>query len=144
MTNLKRKDSHMAKRISLMLVAALILVFAVTVAGCGDDKDSSSSSGDSSSQSDSGSKDSGSKDSGSADDTPDNLDEAVDKCLEEADKAPDGDAKDAAKKLCKAAKSQDPEKVKDAAQEACLDLTNQLPAGAQRDQAEQACKDGTK
>ena len=135
--------THMAKRISLMLVAALILVFAVTVAGCGDDDKDSSGSGDNSSQSgDSGSKDSGS--SGSADDTPDNVDEAVDKCLEEADKAPDGDAKDAAKKLCNAAKSRDPEKIKDSAREACLELSEQIPAGAQRDQAEAACKDGTK
>ena len=135
----------MAKRIPLMLVAALILVFAVTAVGCGDDDKSSSGSGDNSSQSDgsSGSKDdSGS--SGSADDTPDNVDEAVDKCLEEADKAPNGDAKDAAKKLCNAAKSRDPEKIKDSARDACLELAKQIPAGAQRDQAEAACKDGTK
>ena len=63
----------MAKRTSLMLVAALILVFAVTVVGCGGDDKDSSGSGDNSSQSgESGSKDSGS--SGSANDTPANRD----------------------------------------------------------------------
>ena len=68
----------------------------------------------------------------------------MDKCIEEADKAADSDAKDAAKKLCEAATSEDPEKIKDNARDACLDLTKQIPAGAQRDQAEDACKDGTK
>ena len=134
--------THMAKRISLMLVAALILVFAVTAVGCGGDDKDSGGSGDNSSQSgDSGSKDSGSGDS--ANDTPDNVDEAVDKCLEEAAKAPDGNAKEAAEKLCNAAKSRDPEKIKDSARDACLELAKQIPAGAQRDQAEQACKEGT-
>ena len=128
----------MAKRISLMLVAALILVFAATAVGCGDDNDSSGS-GDNSSQS----GDSGSKDSGSADDTPDNKDEAIDKCREEADKL-DGSAKESANKLCDAAESGDEGKIKDSARDACLNLAKQIPAGAQRDQAEEACKEGTK
>ncbi len=131
----------MAKRISLLLVAALILVFAVAVVGCGGDDNKSS--GDSSSKSgDSKSGDSGSKDSNSGGQTPANLDEAVNQCLKEADKASNEDTKKAAKKLCNAAKSQDPEKIRRSAREACLQLAKQIPAGKQRDQAEKACTQG--
>ncbi len=129
----------MAKRIPLLVVAALILVFAFTAAGCGGDDNKSS--GDNSSKSGgSGSNDSGSKDSGSTDGTATNLEEAVARCLKETDSIPDGDARDAAKKLCNAAKSNDPEKIKKSAREACLELAKQIPAGDQRDQAEKACK----
>ena len=114
-------------------MTALLLVFAATAAGCGDDDDDSSGSGDNSSQS-------GGSGGGDADNTPDNLDEAVDKCLEEAEKASNEDAKDAAKKLCNAAKSQDPEKIKKSAQDACLDLAKQIPVADQRKQAEAACR----
>jgi len=130
----------MAKRMTLMLVAALLLVFAATAVGCGGDDNDSSGSGDSSSQnggSDSGSG-SGSKDSGGT--TPENLDEAVDKCLEEAEKAGNDEAKEAAKKLCNAAKSGDPEKIKKSAQDACLDLAKQIPLVDQRKEAEAACR----
>ncbi len=125
----------MAKRMTLMLVAALLLLFAATAAGCGDDSDSSGS-GDGSSQN--GGSGSGSKDSGG--DTPENLDEAVDKCLEEADKAGNDEAKEAAKKLCNAAKSGDPEKIRKSAEEACLDLAKQIPAAEQRKEAEAGCR----
>ena len=49
----------------------------------------------------------------------------------------------AAKKLCKAAKSGDADKIKESAKQACLDLTKQIPAGEQRTKAEEACKQGT-
>jgi hypothetical protein len=125
----------MYKRFSMLLVAALILAFAIAATGCGsDDKSSGSGSADKSSSSD----------KKAVDDTPDNVNEAVDKCLKEVDKLPDADSKKTAKAACEAAKSGDPSKVKDAAREQCLKLTDQIPAGTQRDQAKETCKTSTK
>ena len=66
----------------------------------------------------------------------------MDKCLEEADKASNENAKEAAKKLCNAAKSGDPEKIKKNTEDACLDLAKQIPTAEQRKQAEEACRSG--
>jgi hypothetical protein len=109
----------MARRISLLLIAALILVFAIAASGCG----------------------SGDKGSG---DSPSNVNDAVDLCVKKAKAIDDADARTTATEACKAAKSGNTSKVKDAARAECLDLTKRIPAGAQRDQAQKACKTGTK
>jgi hypothetical protein len=119
------------RRIPALLITALILVFAVAATGCGGDDKDSSGGGDSSSQKD------------SVDNTPDNVDEAVDKCLQEADKL-NGDAKKTATAACKAAKTGDTSDVQKAAVKQCLNLAEQIPVESEKEKAKRDCRDSVR
>ena len=113
--------------LTLLATLAASAVFAV---GCGDDDDDGGGNGgglgDTQQQTDTG-------------DAPDNKDEAIDRCFEEADKL-SGDAKENAEAACRAAETGDTDEIKEKAQEQCLESAEQIPDEAARQQAEDACE----
>jgi predicted outer membrane protein len=72
---------------------------------------------------------------GGSDSTPDNKQEAIQRCKDEAAKISDSNARDAAEKAC----AGDKQGAQDAVKRQCLDQANSLPAGSARDQAVAAC-----
>lgn len=90
----------------LLILASLALI----AAGCGDDN-------------------------GGGGNAPQNKDEAIQKCKDEAAKIDDANARDAAEKAC----AGDKKGATDALKQQCLDNAKQVPAGSARDQATAAC-----
>ena len=130
-----RMNNHRIKRLlSVLAMLAASLVFAV---GCGGDDDDGGGGGNTSG--DTPSVGGGSSGGGSSDDTPDNKDEAIDRCYEEAKKL-EGQARETAEAGCKAADTGDTDELKDQAKQQCLDATKQIPDEAARKQAEESCE----
>ena len=128
-------NNHRIKRLlSVLAMLAASLVFAV---GCGDDDDDGGGGSNGGGNTPSVGGDSGG--GGSADDTPDNKDEAIDRCYEEAKKL-EGQARETAEAGCKAADTGDTDELKDEAKKQCLDSAKQIPDEAARKQAEDACE----
>ena len=129
-------NNHRIKRLlSVLAMLAASLVFAV---GCGDDDDGGgggNGGGDTpgigGGQSDTG--------GGGADDTPDNKEEAIDRCYEEAKKL-EGQARETAEAGCKAADTGDTDELKDEAKEQCLENAKQIPDETARQQTEESCE----
>ena len=151
----------MMKRLALMLVALLVLGFAV--AGCGDDEESSSKSGGDTTEKSSGSDGSGGsgsdpssgdadkaeKESGK-DDTPGlsgaQVKEAEERCNQVATAQPQisDNVKNEIKKICKDAANGDEAAVKEGTKKVCkLIVEESAPAGPARDQALTACEQST-
>jgi hypothetical protein len=125
--------NHRMKRLlALLATLAACMVFAV---GCGDDDDDGGNGNGGNAPAFGGDTSGG----GSADDTPDNKDEAIDKCYEEAKKL-EGQQRETAEAGCKAADTGDTDELKDEAKEQCLDAAEQVPDDAARQQAEDACE----
>lgn len=72
--------------------------------------------------------------------TNDQVDKAVDQCLQQARSINDKDARKTAEEACKAAKSRDTSKVRSAAKKQCLDAVKAMPESPQRDQAMKRCE----
>jgi hypothetical protein len=129
-------NNHRIKRLlSVLAMLAASLVFAV---GCGDDDDGG---GGGNGGGDTPSVGGGSTSGGS--DQPDNKDEAIDRCYEEAKKL-QGEARETAEAGCKAADTGDTDELKDQARQQCLDAAKQIPDEAARKQAEDSCEQYTK
>jgi hypothetical protein len=125
-------NNHRIKRLlSVLAMLAASLVFAV---GCGDDDDGG---GGGNGGSDTPGVGGGSTSGGS--DQPDNKDEAIDRCYEEAKKL-QGEQRETAEAGCKAADTGDTDELKDQAREQCLDAAKQVPDEAARKQAEESCE----
>jgi hypothetical protein len=130
-------NNHRIKRLlSVLAVLTASLVFAV---GCGDDNDGS---GGNNSGGDTPGVGGGTSGGGSSD-QPENKDEAVDRCYEEAKKL-EGQARETAEAGCKAADTGDTDELKDEARKQCLDAAKQIPDEAARKQAEDSCEQYTK
>ena len=124
---LSMTHSRMKRLLTLLAALAASAVFA---AGCGgDDNDGG------------GGNDTGSPVSGDtqSSDQPNNKDEAIDRCYEEADKL-SGDQKETAEASCRAAETGNTDEIKEKAKEQCLDSAKQIPDEAARKQAEDACE----
>jgi hypothetical protein len=148
----------MAKRMITLMAALLVLGF--VVAGCGDD-DSSGDSGDTAAQTVTDTDvvtddevvtdtetetvtdetDTDADNGGAA--VPENLQQAVQQCRDNIDKASQlsADTKDSLQKICDKAGSGDAEDIKDAAAEVCKKVAgDSIPEGTPgRDQALAAC-----
>lgn len=134
MCSTPRMNNHRIKRLlSVLAVLVASLVFAV---GCGDDNNDSGGGGDSG---DTPSVGGGTSGGGSTDATPDNKDEAIDRCYEEAKKL-EGQARETAEAGCKAADTGDTDELKEQAKQQCLDSAKQIPDEAARKQAEESCE----
>ena len=72
--------------------------------------------------------------------TNDQLNKAVDQCLQQAKSINDKDARKTAVEACKAAKSRDTSKVRSAAKKQCLDAVEAMPESAQKDRAMKRCE----
>ena len=126
------------QRIKRMLgLMAMLLVSLVFAAGCGgDDEDGGGGGSDAPGVGETSTSDGGG--SGGTD-QPDNKDEAIDRCYEEAKKL-EGQARETAEAGCEAADTGDTDKLKDEAKQQCLDSTKQIPDEAARKQAEEQCE----
>ena len=134
----------MTKRLITLMAALLVLGF--VVAGCGDD-DSSSDSGDTAAQTVTETEtvtdeaDTDADNGGAA--VPENLEQAVQQCKDNIEKAPQlsADTKDSLQEICDKAGSGDAEDIKDAAVEVCKKVAgDSIPSGTPgRDQALAAC-----
>lgn len=123
----------------LLTVLATLAASAIFAVGCGgDDNDGGGGGGDQNPV------------SGGTQDAPDNKDEAVDRCYEEAKKL-EGQARETYEAGCKAADTGDTDAIEQEAQEQkeeatdkakqqCLDSLDQIPDEAARKQAEEACE----
>jgi len=119
--------------LGLLAMLAACGVFAV---GCGDDNDGGNDGGG---NAPSIGGDTSGGGSGNTDDTPDNKDEAIDRCYEEAKKL-EGQARETAEAGCKAADTGDTDDLKEEAAQQCLESAKQIPDEAARQQAEDACE----
>ncbi|HEX8054094.1 MAG TPA: hypothetical protein VF517_13970 [Thermoleophilaceae bacterium] len=120
----------------LLGLMATLIVAAVFAVGCGGDDDDGGGSGtDAPSVGETAPSEGGG--SGGTD-QPDNKDEAIDRCYEEAKKL-EGQARETAEAGCKAADTGDTDQLKDEAKQQCLDSAKQIPDEAARKQAEQTC-----
>lgn len=117
---------RMKRLLSLLAVLAASAVFA---AGCGDDNNDGGGTGGVGTPSGETQNQ----------DAPDNKDEAIDRCFEEADKL-EGQAKETAEASCRAAETGDTDEVKEEAKQQCLESAKQIPDEAARQQAEDACE----
>jgi hypothetical protein len=128
MTNPRTK-----RLLGLLGALAATLVFAV---GCGgDDNDGGGNGGGGDKPSIGG----GNIDGGGSDETPDNKDEAVEQCYEEAKKL-EGQARETYEAGCKAADTGDTDALRDEAREQCLENAKQIPDKAAREQTEETCE----
>jgi hypothetical protein len=130
----------MTKRLITLMAALLVLGF--VVAGCGDD-DSSGDSGDTAAQTVTETvTDENDADNGGAT-VPENLEQAVQQCKDNIEKAPQlsADTKDSLQEICEKAGSGNAEDIKDAAAEVCKKIAgDSIPEGTPgRDQALAAC-----
>jgi hypothetical protein len=122
-----------AKR--LLSLLAILATCGVLAAGCGDDDNDGGGNGGDNAPAFGGESGGG---GGGSDDTPDNKDEAIDRCYEEAKKL-EGQARETAEAGCKAADTGDTDELKEEAKQQCLDAAKQIPEGPSRQQAEDAC-----
>jgi hypothetical protein len=129
-------NERIKRMLTLLATLAAAMVFAV---GCGDDDDGGDSGGGGGADTAIGEPAPGGEDTGAAEDTPDNKDEAIQRCYEEAKKL-QGDSKETAEASCRAAETGDTDEVKEKAKEQCLESAKQIPDAAARKQAEDACE----
>lgn len=121
----------------LLTLLATLVASAIFAVGCGGDDNDGGGGGDG-----------GNPISGDTQpaDAPDDKDEAIDRCYEEAKKL-EGQARETAEAGCKAAETGDTEALEqeaeeqtDEAKQQCLDSAKQIPDEAARKQAEEACE----
>lgn len=132
----------MTKRLITLMAALLVLGF--VVAGCGDD-DNSGDSGDTAAQTVTETvtdeTDTDADNGGAA--VPANLEQAVEQCKANIEKAPQlsADTKDSLQEICEKAGSGNAEDIKDAAAEVCKKIAgDSIPEGTPgREQALAAC-----
>jgi hypothetical protein len=123
----------------LMSVLAMLAAAMVLAAGCGDDDNDGGGGGGGSDSPNIGDTTPSDTGGGNTDATPDNKDEAIDKCYEEAKKL-EGQARETAEAGCKAADTGDTDELKDEAKQQCLEGAKQIPDEAARQQAEENCE----
>jgi hypothetical protein len=139
------------RRLAPLLALLVIALFAF--AGCGGDDNDDGDSGSSTPAATATTDDSGSEDTTSTEDdtggatvpedTPDSVDEAIQRCNDaiDANTMLSDKSKDRLKDLCSEAASGDADRLKDIAKEACRAVVEEsLPEGEARDQALEQCE----
>ena len=121
-------NGRIKRLLTLMATLAAALVFA---AGCGGDDNNDGGGGGGNGPSIGGDTQQG--------DQPQNKEEAIDRCYEEAKKL-EGQARETAEASCRAADTGDTDEVKEEAKEQCLEASKQIPNEEARKQAEEACE----